>query len=81
MRSLRQKQAGGGCERQTGGLKIIYGEINESAKVRVAKKSNRFFPSVWTSKNVFYENPYGVRGAVKPTNSEQTPTDKYVQIG
>lgn len=29
-----------------------------------------------TSKNVFYENPYCVTGAVKPTGSEQTPKDK-----
>ena len=31
---------------------------------------------VRTSKNVLYENPYCVRGAVKPTGSEQTPTGK-----
>ena len=29
-----------------------------------------------TSKNVLYENPYCVTGAVKPTGSEQTPKGK-----
>ena len=35
-----------------------------------------YWKSVRTSKNVFYENPYCVKGAVKPTGSEQTPKDK-----
>ena len=32
-----------------------------------------------TSKNVFYENPYCVTGAVKPTGSEQTPKGKNIK--
>ena len=42
-------------------------------------ESNRFLSdrkSVRTSKNVLYENPYCVIGAVKLTGSEQTPTGK-----
>ena len=43
------------------------------------RESNRFLSYgklVWKSKNVFYENPYCVTGAIKLTGSEQTPKDK-----